>query len=193
MGPVTGGTCQRHTYGYERPLVERLKRGFHKNAETIPNSDADWVRLRAEPQTEFMREVRKLAQKHKPHLPIAALVGHPWHYRGEQNKIDGNLRGLLLNVTTWAREGLVDSVVAAGYYRDGGNAELAWQALHKETEGKLGVWTYAWVPSSVTDVESTFALADKVGASQILFWESDYIDDRKNAAELKAAMRKRVG
>jgi hypothetical protein len=27
-----------------------------------------------------------------------------------------------------------------------------------------------------------------LGAKQILFWEADYIDDRPNAAELKAAM-----
>jgi hypothetical protein len=85
----------------------------------------------------------------------------------------------------------VDSVVAAGYYRDGGNAEMAWNALHKETEGKVDVWTYAWVPTAKADAEQTFALAEKVGAKQILFWEADYIDDRANAAELKAAMGSR--
>lgn len=124
-------------------------------------------------------------------LPIAALVGHPWHYRGEQNKIDGNLRGLLLDVKTWASEGLVDSVVAAGYYRDGGNPEMAYRALQKETEKKVGVWTYAWVPQTIADFEREFALAKTLDAKEILFWEADYIDDRANAAELKAALVKR--
>ena len=89
---------------------------------------------------------------------------------------------------TWAREGLVDAVVAAGYYRDGGTADSAWRALKQETEDKVAVWTYAWVPQAVADFERDFALAQTLGAKQILFWEADYIDDRPNAAELKAAM-----
>jgi hypothetical protein len=121
------------------------------------------------------------------------MVGHPWHYRGLQEKIDGNLRGLLLDVNAWAKEGLMDSVVPAGYYRDGGNAELAVKALQKETENKVDVWTYAWVPNNVAEAEQTFAIAEKVGAQQILFWEADYIDDRANASELQTAMFRRAG
>jgi hypothetical protein len=102
------------------------------------------------------------------------------------------LSGLLLDVRTWSREGLINSFVAAGYYRDGGNAELAFNALQKETEGKSDVWTYAWVPSSVADAEQSFAIADKMAAKQILFWEADYIDDRTNAADLKNLMKSRA-
>ena len=179
-------------YGYDRPLVEKLNKKFGKDAEKISNGDEQWVRLRAEPQTEFMREVRKVIRKQKRKLPIAVLLGHPWHYRGEQNKIDGNLRGLLLDVKAWAREGLVDSVVATGYYRDGGNTELATRALQSETENKVDVWTFAWVPASTSEVEQAFATAEKVDAKEILFWEADYIDDRANAVELKTALRKRA-
>lgn len=178
--------------GYEEPLLKQFKRKYKLAATEVPNGDERWVRMRAEPQTEFMREVRKLTRKQKRKLPIAALVGHPWHYRGEINKIDGNLRGLLLDMTAWAREGLVDSVVAAGYYRDGGNPELATRALQKETEGKVDVWTYAWVPASVADAAQTFAVAEKVGAKEILFWEADYIDDRPNAVELKSYLSNRA-
>ncbi|MDB6156162.1 MAG: hypothetical protein JWL90_4615 [Chthoniobacteraceae bacterium] len=171
-------------YGYENPLLE---------TGAVPdNSNEAWIRRRAEPQTEFMREVRELVHKQKRPVPIAALVGHPWHYRGELNRIDGNLRGLLLDVAAWAGEGLVDAVVAAGYYRDGGNAELAWRALREETRGKVDVWTYAWVPGSVADLEQSVGVADNVAARQILFWEADYIDDRVDAAELKEAMRRRA-
>ena len=112
-------------YGYERLLVALFKAKYGKAAESVPNGDDSWVRLRAEPQTVFMREVRELARKQK--VPLSVMVGHAWHYRGEMNKIDGNLRGLLLDVNTWAKEGLMDSVVAAGYYRDGGNAALAYE------------------------------------------------------------------
>ena len=68
--------------------------------------------------------------------PIAVMVGHPWHYRGLQDPIDGNLRGLLLDVATWAKEGLMDAAIAAGYYRAGGDATKAYQALAAETAGQ---------------------------------------------------------
>jgi hypothetical protein len=139
-----------------------------------------------------MRDVRKRVAAHKKKIPLAVMVGHPWHYRGTGDKIDGNLRGLLLDVKSWAREALMDQAVAAGYYRDGGNAELAYHALREETEKKVDVWTYAWVPQSLGDFDRDAALARKVGAKQLLFWEADYIDDRPNAAELKAAMRRRA-
>jgi uncharacterized lipoprotein YddW (UPF0748 family) len=171
-------------YGYEKSAAD--------SETSLPqNGDDAWVRERAEPQTEFMRAVRKLARKYKHPLPIAALVGHPWHYRGEQNKIDGNLRGLLLDVRSWAVEGLVDAVVPAGYYLGEGNAVTAAQALRRETNGQVDVWTYAWVPSNAADADRTFAVADSVGATQVLFWEADYIDDRKDAAEIKARLRSR--
>jgi len=116
------------------------------------------------------------------------MVGHPWHYRGELNKIDGNLRGLLLDVSSWAREGLIDAAVAAGYYRDGGTPAQAYEALKKETGSKIDVWSYAWVPQNPADFNRDFALAQTEGASQMLLWEADYIDDRANAAALKSIM-----
>ena len=70
---------------------------------------------------------------------------------------------------------------------------MAFRALQKETENKVDVWTYAWVPQNVAEFERDFALAKKLGAKEILFWEADYIDDRANAAELKSVMSKRAG
>lgn len=174
--------------GYEEPLVEKFKSKYGKDSRDIPNGDESWVRLRAEPQTEFMRAARRLVNAQKRKLPLAVMVSHPWHYRGELNKIDGNLRGLLLDVSTWAREGLMDSAVAAGYYRDGGTAEMAYRALQTETGGAVDLWSYAWVPQSVAEFQGDFSFAKKLGAKEILFWEADYIDDRAQAAELKKAM-----
>jgi hypothetical protein len=174
--------------GYEKPLIAKFKSAFGIDPHEVPNRDDRWIRLRAEPQTEFMRAVRQLARSQRRPLPVAVMVGHPWHYRGLMDKIDGNLRGLLLDVTTWAREGLMDAAVAAGYYRDGGTPELAYRALKKETDGKVDVWSYAWVPQTVADFQRDFALARQLDAQQMLFWEADYIDDRPQAAQLKAAM-----
>lgn len=175
-------------YGYEPPLLDEFKRQFNLDPRKIPNGDERWCRLRAAPQTEFMRMARKLVSKQKRPVPLAVMVGHPWSYRGALNRIDGNLRGYLLDITAWAREGLMDAIVPAGYYRDGGTPELAYKAVKQETEGRVNVWSYAWVPQNAGDFEQDFALANKVGAKQILFWEADYIDDRANAAELKTLM-----
>lgn len=176
-------------YGYETPNLEAFKSKTGKDAKDVAPDDENWLRVKAEPQTVFMRDVRKLAQSYKDRaVPLCALVGHPWHYRGFGDKIAGNLKGLNLDTEAWADEGLVDSIVAAGYFRDGGTPEMAYKALKDETGGKLDVWTYAWVPQNVGEFDRDYNLAKSLGAKQILFWEADYIDDRGNAAELKKAM-----
>lgn len=179
-------------HGYEEPLVTGFKAQYGLDPREIPNGDERWVRFRAEPHTAFMRALRQLVQSKRPGLPIAALVVHPWAYRGQQDKIDGNLRGMLLDVAAWAREGLVDAVVPAGYYTGEGTPEKAYNALREESGGKTGVWFFGWVPGSVADVDRDFGLAEKLGARQILFWEADYIDGRPNKEELQNAMRARA-
>lgn len=179
-------------HGYEQPMVDGFKAKYGADPLEIPNGDPRWVAFRAEPHTEFMRGVRRLIEKKRPGgLPVSVLVGHPWLYRGAKQKIDGNLRGLLLDVSAWAREGLIDEAVPAGYYLDGGKAELAYQALKNETLGKVPVVVYAWVPGSTAEFSDDAAMARRIGAGQILFWEADYIEgkDARTKAELQSVMR----
>jgi glycosyl hydrolase family 10 len=174
--------------GYEPPNVDAFKAKYNADPHDVPNSEDRWVRLRAEPQTEFMRSVRERVNKNDKKVPIAVMVGHPWHYRGLMDPIDGSLRGLLLDISTWANEGLMDSAIAAGYYRPGGDATKAFQALQKETNGKVDVWYYGWVPQNPDEFMREFVVANKLGAKRMLFWEADYIDDRPNADALKHIM-----
>lgn len=174
--------------GYEAPLIKAFKDRYGVDPHTVPNDDDRWVRIRAEPQTIFMRSVHQLLQNQSRKIPLAVLVQNPWGYRGELNKIAGNLKGLLLDVNTWAKEGLMDAAVAAGYYRDGGTPDMAYKALRDETEGKVDVWTYSWVPQTPDEFLRDFDLARQEGADHMLFWEADYIDDRANAAGLKQIM-----
>jgi hypothetical protein len=174
--------------GYERPSIEAFRAEHRLDPQEVKNDDERWVRVRATPQTEFMRAVRKLVSEHEKQTPIAVMVGHPWHYRGLQDPIDGNLRGLLLDMKTWAREGLMDAAIAAGYYRAGGSAAAAYRALAEETDNQVDLWYYAWVPQAPQEFDAQFAEAKTLGAKRMLFWEADYIDDRSQAAELKAAM-----
>ncbi|MCC6445137.1 MAG: family 10 glycosylhydrolase [Armatimonadetes bacterium] len=178
-------------YGYEEPLVKGFQARYRIDPHTIPNGDDRWVGFRARPQTLFMRSVRKNLRFLKPGLPLSVMVAHPWCYRGYQNKIDGSLKGMLLDVGTWAREGLIDEAVAAGYYMDGGTPEKAYQSLKAETGGKANIWLYGWVPETAEGFEADCALAARLGAGQILFWEADYIDGRANKETLQQAMRER--
>ena len=175
--------------GYEQPLVAQFKGQFGLDPRQVENGDPRWVQVRAEPQTTFMRAARQLVRERRGSLPISVLVAHPWHYRGLMDPIDGNLRGLLLDLRTWAREGLIDAAVAAGYYRPGGTPEKAYRALREETEKKVDIWTYAWVPNTVEQFREDASLARREGAAEMLLWEADYIDDRTNAAELRGCFR----
>jgi uncharacterized lipoprotein YddW (UPF0748 family) len=186
--PQNDKTTGAADYGYETPNVEAFKKQTGKDPHEVDPGDDAWCRVRAAGSTTFMRDAHKLVANHSRKVPVCALVAHPWDYRGTIDRIAGNLKGLLLDVKTWADEGLVDSVLAAGYYRDGGTPEMAYKALKEETGNKLDVWTYAWVPQNVGEFDRDYNLAKSLGAKQILFWEADYIDDRASAAELKKAM-----
>src|SRR3982751_6294782 len=51
-------------YGYETPNITAFKNKYGVEAHTVPNGDPRWVRLRADPQTNFMRGVRERVLKH---------------------------------------------------------------------------------------------------------------------------------
>jgi hypothetical protein len=178
--------------GYDQPNIAAFKKQFNADPGDVPNDDDRWVRVRAEPQTQFMRDVRARIAKHQKPLPIAVMVGHPWHYRGTLDPIDGNLRGLLLDVSTWARERLIDAAIPAGYYRAGGDPTKAFRALAEETQGKCDLWYYAWVPNTPDEFTRDFDAAHQLGAERMLFWEADYIADRPQAAAIKQAMTARA-
>jgi hypothetical protein len=83
---------------------------------------------------------------------------------------------MLLDVGRWAQEGWIDEIVAAGYYREGGTPEGAHGHLRELTQDRCRVWLYWWVPNSMDDFRQSVETAQSLGAPQILYWESDYID-----------------
>jgi uncharacterized lipoprotein YddW (UPF0748 family) len=174
-------------YGYERPSIVAFRKKYKTDPRDVENNDARWIATRAEPRTEFMREVRKLCGRRGKRLPISVLVANPWCYHGLGDKISGSLNGLLCDVPTWAREELIDSAVPGGYFKDGGSTEDAYRRLVEETRGRISVWPYEWVPKTVEDFTALAGRARRVGAKHILFWEGDYFDDSEPAARQKLA------
>lgn len=172
-------------FGYEKPLVEGFKKKYGIDPRSIPNNDKRWVQFRAEPQTVFMREAHKLIKGKNKSLAISAMVHHPWSYRGGTPLINGSFYGLLLDIGGWVKEGLIDEIVAAGYYTKGGTPEKAYHYLKGEVKNHCDIWLWWWVPPDAGDFEKSVKTAEKFGAKQILYWESDYIDLPERAANAK--------
>jgi len=177
-------------YGYEKPLVEAFETKYGKNPREIPNDDETWVQFRCEPQTQFVKDAHKLIKKKCKSLPIAMMGHHPWSYRGDGTvRLNGNKNGLLLDVAQWAKEGWIDEAVAAGYYRKGGTPAKAY-AYMKELVGRnCGVWSYEWVPCNTEQFEASIKRAKRLGAKQILYWESDYfgVEDQNDSDKERTA------
>lgn len=177
-------------FGYEKPLVAAFEKQYGLSPTQVRNYDERWVKLRAEPQTAFMRAAHKLIKGKSSSLAISYLGHSPWSFRGATPTINGNLNGLLVDLKTWAQEGLVDEVVSGGYYTDGTNVETAYQHLQAEVGDYCKPWMYAWVPDSVQRFHDSIRMAEKLGTHQILYWESDYIEmpDRRDDSDLHSAM-----
>lgn len=189
-------------FGYEQPNLAAFRETYGLEARQVAPDDPRWVALAAAPITQFMREFRDLLASQPRPTRSAAMVQHPWAYRGvlpEQitadtppwvvnmggNRYAGSLRGLGCDIRTWAREGLVDNLLVSGYYTAGGTPEMAYRYLVDETEARLPLTLYAWVPTKASDFARDLQLAEQLGAAELLFWEADYIDSRP-AADLEA-------
>ena len=83
-------------------------------------------------------------------------------------------------------------MVAAGYYTGGGTPESGYRDIEEETEGRIPLWLYCWVPNTPEEFARDLALAHKLGTRQMLFWEADYIDIRPEPqrTEIMKAMSK---
>jgi uncharacterized lipoprotein YddW (UPF0748 family) len=177
-------------FGYEKPLVEAFEAKYGLKPTQVRNYDPRWVQMRAEPQSQFVRAAHDLIKGKSRSLVISFMGHHPWSIRGTNTTPNGNLNGLLLDVRTWAQNGWIDEAVAAGYYGEGSTPEMAYAYMKDLVGDYCPVWSYGWVPVDSQQFQQSVKLADKLGAPQILYWESDYIDlpDRIDDHKLAADM-----
>lgn len=197
-------------HGYEAPNVAAFRKAYGVDPQSVPNADLRWVRVRAEPQTIFMREAAGLIRKTDARMPITVLVQHPWGYRGAptDTPYKDSLSGLLLDVGQWAAEGLIDTVIAAGYYRPGGSPENAFRWLERVaaptaqtvtgpagrdhcTSHHVVVGLYGWI-TTPDGFHADLRRARELGAHELLLWESDYLELPPARAELAETMARRA-
>ena len=162
-------------HGYEEPNITRFRERFGIDPHDVPNDDPRWVRVRAEPQTLFMRDARALIRAADPTCVVSCLVQHRFGYRGSPTDTPyaGSLQGLLADIETWADEDLMDVLLAAGYYRPGGSPEQAYKEMRRLTKGKVSVTLFGWLNAG--DFITSLPLAQKLRAPELLLWESNYV------------------
>ena len=94
---------------YEPPIVEAFRRKTGRDAMAIPNDDEAWMRFRADCNTAYIRRVRELIHAVKPGVQLGVMVRGIGH-GGAQHRGDP-YRECLLDVSGWAKEGLIDQLV----------------------------------------------------------------------------------
>ncbi len=63
-------------YGYEQPNIEKFQEEYGISPYDITNGDERWIKCRAEPVTEFMRQVRKEVNQAAKRIP--SLMATPF-------------------------------------------------------------------------------------------------------------------
>lgn len=99
---------------YEPPIVEAFHAKTGRDAFAIPNDDEAWMRFRADFNTEYIRRVRELIRATKPEVQLGAMVRGIGH-GGPQHRGDP-YRECLLDVSGWAREGLIDLLLGDQWF-----------------------------------------------------------------------------
>ena len=168
-------------FGYEKPLTDAFQEQTGRNPKDIPNNGEAWVRFRAQPQTLFMQQAHKLIKARNKNIAISMMGHTPWSYRCSTARVNGNLHGLLIDVDTWAKRGLIDEVVA---WRGYGGRDLSEKTYHHavaEVAGHCDVWMYWYMPEAIADFRKSIEAAESLGSRQILYWEADYLDLKDRA------------
>jgi hypothetical protein len=95
-------------FGYELPVVEEFRRRYGSDPRELPDNDERLLRLRAEYMTEFVRAVRRAADRHgtRRGRRMQVSASAPW----------SRARMLYFGYDsyTWISEGLLDFVLAIG-------------------------------------------------------------------------------
>lgn len=94
---------------YEPPIVNAFRTKTGRDPFAIPNDDPEWMRFRADGNTDYVRRVRQLIRDTKPGVQLGVMVRGIGH-GGTQHRGDP-YRECLLDVSGWAKEGLIDLLV----------------------------------------------------------------------------------
>jgi uncharacterized lipoprotein YddW (UPF0748 family) len=189
------GACQ---YGYEAPIVEAFRTQTGRDPHQIANSDADWIRFRADYNTMMLQEMRDEV-KDQPRFDFSALVFPPaaLDEQGQMYAIgDGltnsalntppglknNLNAALLDVQRWGQERLVDAIcpmISPHYTTTGAwysrpeavvpEASELRRQIGEDVKLRVGAYCYGL---GAGQLEGIFEQTERLGAEELILFES---------------------
>ncbi len=89
-------------FGYDKPAIEEYKKRYGADPAEVGNSDENWIKLRGEYFTQYMRDLKKEMTRHFPDLKI-----NTFETGGAADPSTAHL--LMLDWPKWVEEGLIDS------------------------------------------------------------------------------------
>ena len=95
-------------FGYEKPVIDDFMKLYGSDPRELPEDDARLLSLRAGYMTEFVRAVRRAADKHGTRRGRKIQVS-AWIERSDER-----MRYFGYDSRTWIREGLLDFILAIG-------------------------------------------------------------------------------
>jgi hypothetical protein len=161
---------------YDLPLVEAWRERTGVDPRTLPgDGPEEWLRFRAEPFTQFLRELRAaLAAQQGGACPLLVrTMDQPW--RNLQAGAD---------VDAWLAEGLLDGLILAPHCPSGDDYPESLD-LTPFVGGPTPIYGQIWRNSSAMLAEALAAQAYGQGAAGVCLYES-------NVAVMRTSLRERM-
>ena len=189
---------------YDPPVIEAFQSETGRDPFSIPNSDPEWLRFRANYLTEFLRQARALQKWLQPQQDFGVMgipKGKPMPAKVVRSSTDhssasaatapaaGPLEGNLEDHDTWTAEGLIDFLVTTPlaqqttpYDPDVYRSIIRGAKSHLQGPCRLRLWQLAWGASSERVQEMVHAaatIAEDEGVEEVVFFQAISFEDAR--------------
>ena len=150
-------------FGYEKPVIDDFKKLYGEDPRELPDHEERLQKLRAGYMTEFIRAVRKAADKRAAErgrkMQVSAYIQQGASLPDHES--DARMQYFAYDCYTWVKEGLVDFVFG------GGTTQL--RALAKQTGCRMYIGAEKTAGSAVQSMKHVYAQA----YDGVWFWDGD--------------------
>jgi len=149
-------------FGYEKPVIDDFVQLYKIDPREIAENDARLLKLRAGYMTDFVRAVRKAADKHAERRGRKLQVSAWIEWSTERMEYFG------YDSYTWIREGLLDSIIAIG------PTELV-ELANQRGCSVYGFGSSAWISTPTEQHIHDMKHAYAMGLDGLAIWDLDHV------------------
>ena len=150
-------------FGYEKPVIDDFKKLYGEDPRDLPDHEERLQKLRAGYMTEFIRAVRKAADKRAAErgrkMQVSAYIQQGASLPADAS--DARMQYFAYDCYTWVKEGLVDFVFGDGTPR--------LRALAKQTGCRMYIGSAKTASAGVQSMKHIYAH----GYDGAWFWDGD--------------------